>query len=219
MAKQYKSRPSSFLLMGAICLFAFFIEFLLLECEQLIYAKHYYEFTITESIMHWILICVLWGLISLVMCYAAVRMFSFNLSRRKTLPKKRGYAAAAIIILAAVLLKLYIYSGWKPHIDFIKSGWFQFIFQYIYYLFETFLISITLALFQEGGERIFNRTYIPYGGLILAATWGISHIITQGSFLIGLCYILLAVMFGFAYLYMNKNLSLTYIAVAIMFLL
>ncbi len=219
MAKQYKAKPSSFFMMGVICLLGFLAEFLMLQSEQLLYNKHYYSFTITESIMHWIMVCVLWGLIGLMMFYAAVRMFAFDITKRNSLPAKRGAAACLLIIIAAVILKFEIYGGWRVQLDFISSGWFQFIFQYIYYLFEVFLTAITIALLQEWCEEIFKIKSIPYGGIIFALTWGVSHIITQGNLLVGICYIILSVMFGMAYLFTNKNLLITFIVIALLFLI
>ena len=219
MAKQYKSKPSSFFMMSVICLLGFMTEFLMLQIEQALYSKHYYSFTITESIMHWILVCILWGLISFMMFYTAVRVFSFDISKRKNIPRKTGLAACLLLIIGAVVLKTEIYGGWKIQLDFMKSGWFQFIFQYIYYLFEVFLTAITITMLQEWCERIFKIKSIPYGGIIFALTWGASHIVTQGSILIGICYIILSVMFGMAYLFTNKNLLLTSLVIALLFLL
>ena len=178
MAKQYKSKPSSFFMMSVICLLGFMTEFLMLQIEQALYSKHYYSFTITESIMHWILVCILWGLISFMMFYTAVRVFSFDISKRKNIPRKKGLAACLLLIIGAVVLKL-----------------------------------------QEWCERIFKIKSIPYGGIIFALTWGASHIVTQGSILIGICYIILSVMFGMAYLFTNKNLLLTALVIALLFLL
>ncbi len=218
MAKQYKSKPSSFFIMGTICLLGFFSEFIMLQTEQVLYNKHYFRFTITESVLHWVLVCVLWGLIGLMMFYAAVRMYAFDLTKKNNLPNKKGIAASALLVAGAVFLKLHFYGGWRIHLDFLRSGWFQFIFQYIYYFFELFLTVITIALLQEWCERVFKNSKLPFGGIIFALTWGMSHIITQGDTLLGIGYILLALMFGMAYLFMNKNLLFTFIVVSLIFL-
>ena len=218
MAKRYQIKSSSFFMMGVICLIGFLTEYIILQLEQALYNKHYYSFTITESNMHWIIVCVRWGLIGLMMFYVTVRMYSFDLSKKRNAPKKRGIAACLLLAAASVFLKLYVYGGWRIQLDIITSGWFQSIFQYVYYFFEIILATITIAILQEWCESFCKNKNLPYGGIIFALTWGVSHIITQGNLLVGICYILLALMFGMAFLFMNKNLLYTLIAVAVIFL-
>ena len=75
-----KSEPKAYIyfLLGAVCLLGFLAEYVMLKAEMLLYGKNYYKFTITESITHWVLICVVWGMISLVMFYIAVRCIKFS---------------------------------------------------------------------------------------------------------------------------------------------
>ena len=146
-------------------------------------------------------------------------MYAFDISKRKTKPETKGIAACVLLIAASVFLKIKIYGGWKVQLDFLNSGWFQFIFLYIYYFFEVFLIAITIALLQEWCVMIFKIRVIPFGGIILALTWGASHIFTQGSILIGICYIILALMFGMAYLFTKKNLLYSFIVIVLIFLI
>jgi len=77
---------------------------------------------------------------------------------------------------------------------------------------------VTLALLQEGCEKIFKKLEAPYAGMIIALTWGLSHIITQANLYIGLTYFALSVMFGAAYIAFKKNLYITFLFMAIMFL-
>jgi len=65
---------------------------------------------------------------------------------------------AVLLFLTAFGVKFRIYGGWKPATDFIGSGWFQFIFQYIYYLFEAVIILIMIVFTQEATER-FLKTH------------------------------------------------------------
>lgn len=57
----------------------------------------------------------------------------------------------------------------------------RFIFQNVYYLFEAALILLTIAFGQKFGESLFKRDGLPYGGMFLALTWGLIHILLQGG--------------------------------------
>lgn len=50
-----------------------------------------------------------------------------------------------------------------------------------YYVAEAALIVLLILFAQRSGEKQFRRAYIPWGGLVLAATWGVMHIFLQGT--------------------------------------
>ena len=215
-----KSEPKAYIyfLLGAVCLLGFLAEYVMLKAEMLLYGKNYYKFTITESITHWVLVCVVWGMISLVMFYIAVRVYGFDISKKNNKPDAKGIITGILLISGAIGVKFHVYEGWKCVIDFKNSGGYQFIFQYIYYLFEIFLLAVSLALLQEGCEKVFKKLEAPFGGILIALTWGLSHIISQDSLYIGLTYFALSLLFGAAYIAFKKNLYITFLFMAIMFL-
>ncbi len=59
-------------------------------------------------------------------------------------------------------------------------------FQYIYYLAEGFLISLVIVYGQKAFEKWFKNDKIPYGGIVLGLIWGLFHILTKGSVLVGI---------------------------------
>lgn len=219
MVKNKEQSKITFFAIGTAGLVAFALEFLILQCEQFIYDKNYYKFTITESIVHWVLICVVWGMIGLVMFYVAERVYKFDAAKRKNLPSIKGWIFCALLIAVSVALKLFVWEDFKILHDFRNSGWFQFIFQYVYYLFESFMIVLSVTFFQEAFEHCFKKEYIPWGGIVLALTWGLSHIVTQSSVTVGLAYTLIALLFGICYVSAKKNLYISYILITLMFLL
>lgn len=219
MAIHKKSNTLTFLLFSAVCLTAFISEYVILQCEQFIYDKNYYKFSITESIVHWVLVCVVWGMIGTVLFYVSARVYQFDTLKRSKLPSAKGWIFSVIILAASVIMKLAAWGDWKVILDFRSSGWFQFIFQYIYYLFEVFIILLTVIFAQEAGERITKLKNVPWGGILLAFTWGLSHIITQSSMIIGLLYFVLSILFGAAHIAVKKNSYISYSFIALMFLL
>ena len=218
MAKHIKKCAATFGILGFVSLLGLCSESVLILLEQFIYDKTYNKFTITESITHWVLVCVVWGMISLVMFYIAVRVYGFDISKKNNKPDAKGIITGILLISGAIGVKFHVYEGWKCVIDFKNSGGYQFIFQYIYYLFEIFLLAVSLALLQEGCEKVFKKLEAPFGGILIALTWGLSHIISQDSLYIGLTYFALSLLFGAAYIAFKKNLYITFLFMAIMFL-
>lgn len=202
-----------------VCLFSLFAEFILLQCEQFIYAKNYYKFTITESIVHWAIVCFVWGMVGTFLLYLSARVYQLDIIKKKQCPTAVGWIIAIVCVAVSFALKFSVWGEWKVLYDIHNSGWFQFIFQYIYYLFETLIVLLTIIFAQELGEKIFKSKFIPWGGILLSVTWGISHILSQGDILIGFSYIVYSLLYGTAYMAVKKNIYISYAAVALMFLI
>lgn len=224
MAKRRKKCASTFGILGFVCLLGLCFESAVILFEQLIYSKAYNQFTITESITHWLIVSGLWGILGLLLFYIAARVYNFNFSKKKNLPSERGWIVAVLLFLTAFGVKFRIYGGMKIAIDFIRSGWFQFIFQYIYCLFQAVIILMMIVFTQEAAERTLkthkiNLPHVPWGGIILAATWGAVHIITESNPLTAICYIILSLLGGSAHLAANKNIYLSYVFILLIFLI
>ena len=94
-----------------------------------------------------------------------------------------------------------------------------FVFQYVYYLFETMLFLLIIVFGQKALERWFKRENVPYGGIVVALTWGIVHIATKGSVSIGLLSAVSGSLFGVVYLLVNRDIKKAYVLLAFMFVL
>lgn len=111
------------------------------------------------------------------------------------------------------------WNGSKVLQEFASKGMLKFVFQYIYYLFEVMLFMLIIVYGQKACEVWFKRTNIPYGGIVVALTWGLAHWGTKGSLFAGIYTALGGFCFGAVYLLLNRNIKLTYIALCIMFIL
>ena len=76
--------------------------------------------------------------------------------------------------------------NFKPFAEFASkvkhfgsNAWITFIFQNIYYIFESLLMYLLIAFGQEFGEKFWNSSKIPWGGILLGLSWGLMHIFTQ----------------------------------------
>ena len=224
MAKHIKKCAATFGILGFVSLLGLCSESVLILLEQFIYDKTYNKFTITESITHWLIISGLWGILGLVLFYVSARVYNFNFSKKKNLPSERGWIVAVLLFLTAFGVKFRIYGGWKLAADFTQSGWFQFIFQYIYYLFQAIMILMLVVFAQEATDRALKThkirfRHIPWGGIILAATWGTLHLATEANFTVAICCIILSLLAGAAHLAVNKNVYISYVLTVLILLI
>lgn len=184
--------------------------------------------TLRQTNTHLIIICLLWAAsVFLIIRLARKNGFDMLANNAKLTPKR-------FLVLAAIVLTgiLYMSSTWdfklKPLVEFSnmtklygEMGWSVFLLQYMYYLLESALVVLILALGQKAGELLFFHTKlerIPWGGLFCILTWGMLHGLTK-DFETAMLTILLSILFEAAYLISGKNLYYAYPAIAIIFLI
>lgn len=181
-----------------------------------------------QSVFHLGLICFVWG-ISVVGILLLAKHFGFNMMSATEKPNKKQMFFLLLIILAGIA---FMSSTWefrfKPLVElsnFISrygnAGVWAFVFQYLYYLFESALILLLVALGQHGAEAFFSHPflrYIPFGGAFCALTWGMLHGLSKDLLTAVLC-IVLSALFGVSYLLARRNLRYAYAVVALIFLL
>lgn len=125
-----------------------------------------------------------------------------------------------ILVIVFIIMSLVIscidWNGSKVWKEFHYNGLLKFIFQYIYYTFEVMLVTLILVFGQKAFEQWFNKVNIPYGGIILALTWGVAHFFTK-DILTGIVTIISSLAFGSIYLLVNRDIRKNYPILWVMF--
>ncbi|MBP5636739.1 MAG: hypothetical protein J6X25_04390, partial [Bacteroidales bacterium] len=85
--------------------------------------------------------------------------------------------------------------------EFKSRGPILFPFQYVYYLFEVMLVLLIIIFGQMAFEKWFNNNKIPFGGILVALTWGLGHWLSKGSLFAGIYTAIGGFVFGFSGLY------------------
>lgn len=162
-------------------------------------------YTIVQNIIHWIVICIIWLIVGIFLINLAKKKYDFNLWEHKN--KLRGWQYLGIIacLIVSIASHYMDWGGFKPFLEFQQLGLIKFIFQYMYYLFEAFLISLIIIFGQKACELWFKKENIPYGGIVLALTWGLMHIVSKGSIGVGLLSAFGGFLYGAAYLVVGKD--------------
>lgn len=201
----------AFLGLGIEVLYAFCIE-------PLIYKKQMSDWTGTQSIIHWIITCITWGLITYLLIRYAKAKYRFDIFAHKGKMKVWQWICVVLCIVLSLTLSYWDWDGFKVVKEFRYHGLLNFTFQYIYYIVETALFSLIIIFAQKAFELWFKKENIPYGGIILAATWGLAHIFTKGSLSVGLLSALGGFSFGIVYLLVNRDIRKTFLILLIMFI-
>jgi hypothetical protein len=187
--------------------------------EPLIYGKQMKEWSSSQNIIHWIITCITWGLMAVYLYRTAKKDNDFDLLKEKNPMMKWQYVAVVISLLYSTAISYLSWDGFKVLIEFERKGPLQFTFQYIYYAFEAVLILLIIVFAQKAFEEWIGNTKVPYGGVICGVTWGLVHMFTKQSILIGLEGLLLGFVLGAAYLFVNRDIKKAYVVVFLMFIL
>ncbi|MDO5151501.1 MAG: hypothetical protein Q4D76_19285 [Oscillospiraceae bacterium] len=100
---------------------------------------------------------------------------------------------------------------------------FQFCAQYLYYIFEVMLVTLIVIYGQKAVETFLKKeSSIPFGGIILAMTWGIFHFVSRGvgiEIWNGISTMIFSVLSGEIYLKLNRRWLHSYLFIAMGYLL
>ena len=88
-----------------------------------------------------------------------------------------------------------------------------FLLQGLYYLFEASIVVFMIGLFQRAGDQWFGRTYLPWGGIGLALTWGALHYLMHPTLEV----VVLPLAMGVVYVLGKKHVVPVFLAVVLVF--
>lgn len=163
------------------------------------------HFTTTQHIVHWLVTIAGWMLLGILVIHIGKKTTGFDLLERGSKMLSWQYPAIAVCFFVNIFAKYLDWGGFKVIQEWNARGPLLFVFQYIYYLAEGFLISLIIVFGQKACEKWFHNEKIPYGGIVLGFTWGLAHIFTKDSLAVGLLSAAAGFLFGAAYLLVNKD--------------
>lgn len=187
--------------------------------EPLIYGCGMEEWNTIQTIMHWIITCITWIIVGILIIKNAKRKYDFDIFQKVEKNKLWKWILTGLFVILALVSSYIDWNGSKVLHEFQSRGMLLFIFQYIYYLVETFLFMLIIVFGQLAFEQWFKKPNIPYGGIVVALTWGLAHWLSKGSFYTGIYTAIAGFGFGVVYLLLNRNIKWTYIVLCIMFIL
>ena len=173
--------------------------------EPFLYGKQMADWNSGQNIAHWIITCITWGIITYVLLRVAKQKYGFDIFAAKASINAWQWLGLVSCVVLSIAISYWDWNGFKVVKEFQYLGLLKFAFQYIYYAFETALFTLILVFGHKAFELWLGKTNFPYGGVVLALTWGLVHILTKGSILIGLLGALGGFMYGAVYLLTNRD--------------
>ena len=186
--------------------------------EPVLYGAPMQEWSNTQIIIHWILICITWGIFAFILIKKSAEKYRFRLLEKGKAMRLWQYGLCVLFILLAYVIDYMVWDGFKVYLEYVNKGLILFTFQYIYYAFETMLFLLIIVFGQKACEVWFHKEQIPYGGIICGLTWGLAHIFTK-NLLTGLLGIVLGFGMGSVYLLVNRDLKKAYVVLFFMFVI
>lgn len=186
--------------------------------EPLIYGVPIQEWTDFQNIIHWVATCILWSAASWCILQYAKKKYHFNLFQKGKKMAAWQWLFIIVFVIGSLILSYMDWNGSKVIKEYDANGPLKFIFQYIYYTFETLLVMLILVFGQCAFESWFHKQNVPYGGIIVAITWGIGHFFTK-DFSTGIVTMISGLAFGSVYLLTNRDIRKTYPILWMMFVL
>ncbi len=163
------------------------------------------NFSTSQNIIHWVITTVLWIIAAIVVIFVGKKTTGFDIWEHRENLKEWQYIALLACFVVNIIAKYLDWNGFKVLIEWKSKTPLLFAFQYIYYLAEGFLISLVIVFGQMAFEKWFKNEKIPYGGIVLGLIWGLFHILTKGSLLVGIFSAVAGFLFGTAYMFTNKD--------------
>ncbi len=195
------------------------LEILLLSFVEPMFLGKSSEYGPMQNVVHWILTIICWAIMIIWLIKSSKKKLAYNVMNTNEVSIK-GIVISLVLIITCILLNAYDWGTLKIIGEFNRKEFVEFIFQYIYYVFEVGLVFLIVVFGQKFMESLLKKkSIIPFGGIILCCTWGVIHILTQGSIITGLGVMIFALMYGMMYLALNRNTKLSFLAMLLAFII
>ena len=172
------------------------------------------------AIFHWTVTVILWAAGAWMVYLWAKRkgvqadVLRVNINQRDLVLLAIGVAFVIVYELVYTRLTgLRIPQIWREYLGFQSmygsQAWVVSLFQNLYYMMEFVMVVLMLAFFQRAGELWSKLTWFPWGGIGIALTWGMIHLVTNPQGALGV--IVWSLVLGILFLFSKKSFFTTWI--------
>ena len=204
---------------------AFMLEyFSIFVIESILLHTDIWNYTANSKSVHCIIMAFMWSVV-----IAMLLLFSHKYLHFPTRENKEEKLCLKNWIITFVCLigcKILTFIDWhtlKVVGELQGKNIYQFCAQYLYYVVEVMLVVLIIIYGQKAIEVLLKKeSPIPFGGIILAVTWGAFHFVSRGVGLEiwnGISTMIFSVLSGVMYLRLNKKCLYSYLFIAIGYLL
>lgn len=224
MDNQEQASARTFLCLTLCAAAGFALEAVLMGLERLIPAWGDPKWNIAIIGLHWVLNAAIWGVLCVKLGGWARKKTGFYWLRETVQPGERRFLGALLCTAAVVGLSAWTWGGFKPSVELEQwnwmgsLNWLAFCVQAVYLLFKARLMMLLICFGQQLGESLGGKPFIPWGGVVLALSWGVLHVLTHGMST-ALYAAGSALLYGGIYLFALQNAKLAYPLIALALIL
>lgn len=204
---------------------AFMLEyFSIFVIESILMHVDIWNYTANSKSVHCIIMAFMWAVV-----IAGILLFSkkyLHFPAREHKEEKISLKNWIITFVCLIGCKILTFIDWhtlKVVGEVQGKNTYQFCAQYLYYVFEVILIVLIIIYGQKAFETLLKKEIpIPFGGIILAVTWGAFHFVSRGVGLEiwnGISTMIFSILSGVMYLRLNRKWLCSYLFIAIGYLL
>lgn len=203
---------------------AFLLEYVaLFVIEMLIMRMNIWDYTANQRSVHHLIMVIIWTLYLCFIIFYSRKHYDFPQKKEKTNISTKNWVVAASCLIFCKIMTFIDWHTLKIIGELQGKSVFQFILQYLYYIVEVGIVLLIIIYGQKAFDVRRNReSDFPFGGIVLAATWGIFHFVSRGVGIEvwnGISCAIFSILGGIMYLRLEKDLLYSYIFIAIGYLL
>lgn len=181
------------------------------------------NYTANQRALHSVITMGLWIIVIGVVVPWTRRRYDLPKAATKEQLSKREWTITLLCLAGCKIMTFIDWHTLKMIGEANGKTLLQYLAQYGYYLLEVGLVLLIILYGQKAFETLFQKeSHIPYGGLLLAFTWGAFHFVSRGVGIEvwnGISCMIFSVLSGLMYVYARRKLTLSYCLIAIGYLL
>ncbi len=218
-------RWTKYLWMSLLSFGAFMLEYLsIFVIEFILLHVDIWNYTPRQRSIHCIIMVFIWAIFIKIILFFSKKYYHFPKRENK---ENTIYLKSWVVTFVCFIgCKIITFIDWhtlKVIGEVQDKNVFQFCTQYLYYIFEMMLVILIIIYGQKAIETFKKKeSSIPFGGIILAMTWGLWHFMSRGVGLEiwnGISTIIFSVLCGVMYLKLNRRYLYSYLFIAMGYLL
>lgn len=136
---------------------------------------------------------------------------------------KKNWLCVMVCLLGCKIMTFIDWHTFKIIGELQGKDAFSFLTQYLYYFAEMGIVLLIIIYGQKAFETYQHKcSNVPYGGIVLALTWGIFHFVSRGVGLEiwnGISCVIFSILSGIMYVQLNRSYAYSFLIISIGYLL